>query len=58
MPSEVRNSSLRSRIKVHHGLTGKSFEIRHYSYNLSLPPLTKLFSNVTVFISFFKKLDK
>ncbi len=36
MPSKVRNLSIRSRIKVHLGLTGKSFEFRHYSYNLPL----------------------
>lgn len=37
MPSEVPNLSFSSRIKVHLGLTGKRFEIRHYSYNLPLP---------------------
>lgn len=36
MPSEVYNLIFPSRIKVHLGLTGKSFEIRHYSYNLPL----------------------
>ncbi len=36
MPSEVRDLSFGSRIKVHLGSTGKSFEIRHYSYNLPL----------------------
>lgn len=36
MPSEVPNLSFSSRIKVHLGLTGKRFEIRHYSYNLPL----------------------
>ena len=40
MPSELRNSSFGSRIKVRYCLTGKSFEIRHYSYNLPFVPHT------------------